>query len=102
MITFFIYVDPTSSQFSYIHDDIPDYYISTDKPKWYYPDDENPAWKGITKKINSLIRITRKINGNKVHYGIIEFIQYEIWGIISDLIRSDELRKREFERIKMH
>lgn len=87
-----IYVDPTSSQFDNIYNDITPYYISTMKPKWFYPDKENPAWRGIGCKINNIKLIPRKIiMGNeiyKVHDGIIEFVQYEIWGRISDTIRK--------------
>jgi len=39
-----IYCDPTSGQFQNLYPDIPDYYISTRKPKWFYPDSENPEW----------------------------------------------------------
>lgn len=87
-----IYIDPTSSQFDNIYDDIPSYYISTVKPKWFYPDQENPAWRGICGKINNIRFIPRKIIVNdeiyKAHDGIIEFVQYEIWGRISDAIRK--------------
>jgi len=87
------YVDCTCGQFKRLYDDIPDYYISTKKPKWFLPDRENIAFNGITKKINQCIIIHRKItdvDGKKrvVNDCIIEFIQYEIWGRISDLIRK--------------
>lgn len=89
-----IYVDPTSQQFKDLYNDIPDYYISGTKPKWYYPDDDNPAWRGILNKVNDIIEIKHKMKNksdNKhyvVHDGIIEFIQYEIYGKISDLLRK--------------
>lgn len=87
-----IYIDPTSSQFDNIYNDIPSYYISTVKPKWFYPDRENPAWRGMGCKINNVKIIPRKIMLNDDIYqardGIIEFIQYEIWGRISDTIRK--------------
>lgn len=86
-----IYIDPTSSQFDNIYHDIPSYYISMVKPKWFYPDKENPMWRGIGCKINRIKFIPRKIIVNnkiyKTHDGIIEFAQYEIWGRISDTIR---------------
>lgn len=39
-----VYCDPTSSQFKWLWKDIPDYYVSTTKPRWFYPDSENPEW----------------------------------------------------------
>lgn len=66
-----VYVDPTSSQFQDIFPDIPDYYISTQKPKWYYPDKRNWAFKFK----------------NIIWYRIATFLQYEVWGRISDSIR---------------
>lgn len=39
-----VYADPTASQFKWLWHDIPDYYVSTRKPKWFYPDSENPRW----------------------------------------------------------
>lgn len=88
------YVDPTSQQFKDFYTDIPDYYISAEKPKWYYPDDDNPAWRGLSNKINDVIEIRHKVwnkSDNKyyvIHDGIISFIQYEIWGKISDILRK--------------
>lgn len=81
------YVDPTSQQFKRFYNDIPDYYISTKPPKWYYSDRKNPTWNGYTKYLNNKIKIPHKINGRVVREGIIEFCQYEIWGRVSDFIR---------------
>lgn len=85
-----IYVDPTSSQFKCLYNNIPDYYISTKKPKWYYPDKDNPCFKGITKKINNKYSITHKEKyENTIYYheeNFIEFFQYVVWGKISDFI----------------
>ena len=39
-----IYVDCTSGQFKYLYNDIPDYYISTEKPRWYLADRDNPEF----------------------------------------------------------
>lgn len=88
-----IYVDITSQQFKFMYDNIPDFYISVSKPEWYYPDNENPAWRGLTHKINSRVKIPIIVKGpgcnsgfRKVHEGIVEFCQYSIWGFISDNI----------------
>lgn len=86
------YVDITSQQFKNIYNDIPDYYISLDKPRWFYPDKENPAFRGFTRWINKHIKIKHDIKDNDgkviktVKEGLIEFIQYEIWSKISDKI----------------
>lgn len=86
-----IYVDITSEQFKSLYPDIPDYYISTMKPKWFYPDRNNPAFRGIFGFINKHVLINHKIldlheNPRKVRDGIIEFFQYTVWGHISDKI----------------
>lgn len=88
-----IYIDCTCQQFSNIYNDIPDFYVSTIEPKWFYDDRKNPTWNGITHKINEKIGIKYKVkttDGHKyeVKDGLIEFIQYNIWGYISDIIRS--------------
>lgn len=87
-----MWIDPTSGQFKYIFDDIPDYLILRDAPSWFYPDRKNPAWNGFSGKINQKLVIHHKIKRNnetvRVSDGIIEFIQYEIWGKISDCIRK--------------
>lgn len=70
-----MYVDPTSGQFKWLHKDIPDYYISKKKPKWYYPDSKNLRFNKIICKI-----IEEK-------FRIIEFIQFEIWRNICKFIR---------------
>lgn len=89
-----LYVDPTCCQFrnykSLLDLHIPDFYISTYPPKWFYDDRHNPAFNGITRYINEIIKIRYRPNGMD-HYiseGIIEFIQYEIWGRISDVVHS--------------
>lgn len=79
-----IWVDPTCGQFKDIIPDIPDYYISTKKPKWFYPDDNNPRWRGIGCLINDHLQLRYK--GHKI--GIIEYLQYIVWGSISDAIRK--------------
>ena len=87
-----IYIDITSQQFRWLYPDIPDYYISFKPPKWYYSDKKNPAWSGITGKLNRKFRIKRKIKlkgGSIVDTsdGIIELCQYEIWGPVSNILR---------------
>lgn len=76
-----IYVDPTSSQFQSIYNDIPDYYISDKKPKWYYPDSNNPLFWSIFKKFH-----------NEKITDFLQFIpwsmQYVIWAKISDFIHK--------------
>ncbi len=86
-----IYVDITSEQFKSIYPNIPDYYVSYIKPKWFYPDKNNPAFCGILGYINNHISIKHNTldrfgNSQKVQDGIIEFFQYNVWGYISDKI----------------
>ena len=87
------YVDCTCEQFKHMYPDIPDYYISVKKPKWFIDDRSNIAFNGVTKWINLKIVLKRRVEildfgPMEVHDGIIEFIQYEIWGRISDGIRK--------------
>lgn len=83
------YLDPTSKQFQDIYPDIPDMYISTEKPKWYYSDDDNPSWNGITGKLNNLIRIPYKKKDEQFTHRIeiTAFLQFVIWEKTSDCIR---------------
>lgn len=67
-----IYLDPTSAQFRDLFTDIPDYYISTKKPKWYYPDENNPAFMVKRDDWTECIRV----------------IQYKLWGRMSDFINN--------------
>lgn len=88
-----IYVDPTSGQFQDIYPDIPDYYVSSVKPIWYYSDEDN--WR-FNNKIGTWLTnhrcIKRKLIINRkkqiVHDSIPEFLQFEVWGRISDIIRK--------------
>lgn len=80
-----IYIDATCQQFQDMYNDIPDYYISDKPPKWFYPDSKNWVY-GI--KFTRLINRKIKIKHSLMHEGIIEFIQYSVWGTISDLIRK--------------
>lgn len=88
---FHVYVDPTSGQFKRFYPDIPDFYVSTKPPKWFYPDAKNPAWNGFTLKLNEKIWITHNrmtpYGVRPVSDGVVEYCQYEIWGRISDLLR---------------
>lgn len=86
-----LYIDITSSQFKYIYDDIPDYYISTSKPKWYYPDYDNWRFKGkVIKRLMNYrcIKHTIQINGEPlvINDSVAEVLQFDIWGRISDAI----------------
>lgn len=94
-----MYVDPTSSQFKRMYYYIPDFYISTRKPKWYYPDSKNIAFMPVFRFINKHIKVpvtkfdytgTYKLHTYKE--GIIEWFQYEIWGKICDSRRKQERR----------
>lgn len=80
-----IYIDPTSAQFKHFYNDIPDYYISTEAPKWYIPDNKHPVYGyklfGI---INEKIKV--KVKGYRRKIGIIDYLYYEIWGKASDFI----------------
>lgn len=83
------YVDPTMGQFKYLYNNIPDYWVSTKNPAryYYYQDRKNPAWHPfITRFINQNIKVPVEYNGEMHKEGIIEFIQYEIWGKISQFI----------------
>lgn len=84
----YIYIDCTSQQFKHIFEDIPDFYISTLTPEWFYPDMYNFVHtEEVFKWLNENIKIPVKAEDNKYHdnvIGISEYCQYEIWGRISD------------------
>lgn len=87
------YIDCTSSQFQSFYNDIPEYIIQKRKPKWYYPDRSNPKFNGITLCIDQKIKFKRNYvtdYGEKVpfHSGLIDILQYDVWGTISDTIRK--------------
>ncbi len=84
----YIYVDCTCQQFRNMFEDIPDFYISTLPPRWFYPDRYNWARKeDVFVWLNENIRISVRGKGNKYQgnsIGLSEYCQYEIWGKISD------------------
>lgn len=83
------YVDCTSGQFKDLYHDIPDYYISTEKPRWFYEDSRNPAISIWSKRLVVKRQTVRTDWGDVVESTtLVEYIQYQIWGSISDLIRK--------------
>ena len=92
-----LYIDPTCGQFKEIINDISDYYIGYDIPKWFYPDHRNPLYgknkflKAFTQTINKL-KITRHYSMHDrniiIREGLYEFIVYSIWGSISNVIHN--------------
>lgn len=95
------HVDPTSQQFKWLYDDIPDWFVLFMKPpKWYLKDKHNFRWSKIGVWLNDHIYFKKKIYDkkrneyDKVKNGIVEFLQYDIYGLlISDFIRSHKLKK---------
>lgn len=87
------YVDCTSQQFQEWYEDIPDYYISKKKPKWYYSDSENLRFHGFTGWLEKKIRLN---DGEelfedyivKFDIGIISYIQRYVWAPTSDIVRK--------------
>ena len=80
------YVDPTSQQFKWIYgDDIPDYYVSTNPPKWYYPDINNPVFNRPWSVLQHITVPFRDSDGySKIP--LIDFMQYYVWSTISEKI----------------
>lgn len=95
-----MYVDPTSGQFKNIYKYIPDFYISTKKPDWFYADSENPLYSNkFIRFLNDHIQISRKVklsNGviTCTKDGIVEYIQYDIWGKLSNSLNKQEKKPR--------
>lgn len=91
-----IYVDATSSQFQNIYNDIPDYYISPNKPKWFYWDGDNPVFgnkffRYIDKKIKVTYKYKYKLNNNLIYTrkeGIVTLFEYYLLPNISDKINE--------------
>lgn len=88
------YVDPTCYQFIYYYDEMPNYWIDTECPPYFYPDEKNPIYRrGIIRKINNRFKLQYHDDyGYLRRCGVIEFFQYEIGGKISDVIHR--LRNR--------
>lgn len=87
-----LYVDPTCGQFKRLYADIPDYYISRVPPKWFMRDKHNIAFTKIGSIIDQKIHIPIKVTDSQgrhymMHTGLISFLQYDVWGTISDMIR---------------
>jgi hypothetical protein len=89
------YVDPTIDQFkdvlpwTYSHN----YrygYVSVQPFGYFYSDRKNPQFNGWTKWLNEKIVFERRVPNwdIPVHDGIIEYIQYEIWGGIARGLRK--------------
>lgn len=80
-----VYVDLTGGQFNYIFDDIQEYNVSAIYPlRWYIPDRNNFRFSRLGKWMNKLI----KVHTGNVQLGIIEYIQFVVFGKISDWIRT--------------
>lgn len=98
------YVDPTSSQFKDLFDDIPDYYVSTKPPKWYLMDWKNPRFHRL-RWLDEHIRIPIRVNygvPGEYHwymYGCIQFLTFRVRGPISDIVHWIRQRfKKKGER----
>ncbi len=84
-----LYLDATSEQFCDLYDDIPMHYVSTKPPKWFYKDKYNPIFHpSFTRIINNHIKVnvTSMFDNKKHRIDIIEFLQIEIWGKISQFL----------------
>lgn len=89
-----IYVDGTCGQFRNIFNDIPEYYVSMEHPKWFISDRKNLILKpGVFRTLNEKIKVKRKWNDETVKEGIMEFFLYDVWGFISDVIRRKILHE---------
>lgn len=81
-----IYIDPTSQQFQWLFTDIPNYYISTIPPKWYYWDSLNPTFIGIRRwfinrnksNIKILLKEENVKSQNRYYRNYMRFIQHVI------------------------
>ena len=83
-----IYIDPTSKQFRSLYPDIPDYYVSTNPPKWYYGNYQNIGYGNLGSKLNRKYRIKTVMREQTTKLGLVEFFQYKVWGSISDIIHK--------------
>ena len=85
---YYIYIDPISSQFNKLFNDIPDFYVSIEQPKWYYSYIQNIAYTKLGIKLNRSVRV--HCNKDGIHYrvGLVEWFQYFLWGRISDILHN--------------
>lgn len=80
-----VHIDATCGQFKDIVPNIPDWYVSIAAPMWFYWDRKNPLFNGVTAQIDNVTREFAKKHLNR-HTGLIEYLQYDVWGRISDRI----------------
>ena len=83
-----IYIDPVSSQFRHLLPDIPDWYVSLKKPKWYLSNGRNIGYSKIGIRINKKLRVFTTIHGQKCRVGLIEWLQYKVWATVSDVLNT--------------
>jgi len=77
-----LFIDPTSQQFKWLYDDIPDFYISDNPPKWYLNDKDNFFFKVYNK--------------NKwIAKNIVNKFDYYIWGSICRIYRYFMIKNKE-------
>jgi hypothetical protein len=82
------YIDCTSSQFKWLFKNIPEYYISCKKPKWYISDSKLPEFRRdeFSQMISKYTIYTYDKNGYCGSIPLPVFIRYKIWAKISDFI----------------
>lgn len=81
------YLDPTSSQFEKMYDDIPPYYIGLEPPKWFIADKDNWRYKKPWKLLDK-IRIKHKDQYGVHNIHFTDYLVFVLWGRISDGIRK--------------
>lgn len=82
------YVDATCKQFRDLYAEMPEYYIGTKCPDWFYPDSRNPVFASkLGLWIDGHFKITYKCDDHMYdNIGIISYMQYIVHGKISDKI----------------
>ena len=90
-----IYIDPFSIEVSKLIPEIPEYYISFKMPKWYLPLYKNKSYStNLGIFLNHKFGVIKEEDGTLVRYGIIDYLQYKVWGRISDWIHKIRYKEK--------
>ncbi len=83
------YIDCTAEQFQSYNSNIPSCYLSGIAPWYFYPDRNNPAWNWPLKILNRIpVLVYSSGRWHKDH--LVEAVQYEFWGRISDMLKRHD------------
>ena len=90
------YIDPNIRKFNWLYKDkLPDSYVSTKKPKWFYSDHDNLRNIAPLRWFeNYTVNIHPFYEEKASCVSLTEYLQYFVWGCISDHIHNIFYKKK--------